>query len=498
MATNGDAGRGSGSLVDASGYKFSEKDTKPGKIKVKKTSKASAKKKADDAKDGPIDNSPTDSPLPTLDEKLLASFPTGKPREEDLLETVICKHCKRPILKQVAPAHLRDCLKAKQEKARKKKEAREARDREKAVGKDGEDDKADAADDAMKGQKSAKKSAVKGTTEDGTKKGKKRKADADDDKDSKEPKKKKKKDEPKAKAAKPKGPVDVEKQCGVTLPNGAQCARSLTCKSHSMGAKRAVPGRSLPYDMLLQQYQKKNQARQQSTSRSFRSTRLNRFCAIPVDILVPYMVPEEILRISSLVARTSRSKPASNPTPRVPLVLLLPPALPVPNLIFRRNFLEIVLLIIQKSKTRELTCLICVTTEAAIDANAPLQEDLENNGPVDSDEERDSVMAAITRSVPQPLVTHHLITTKKKYKYVRVKEQMLHAMGGRGGGLFSTDDSQPLLGGNIFQSVDTSMASSSPMMPTSDEPGPLPATASDMNKKGPVQAARKTPVAAVS
>lgn len=113
----------------------------------------------------------------------------------------------------------------------------------------------------MKGQKSAKKSAVKGTTDDATKKGKKRKADEDDNK---EPKKKKKKDEPKAKAAKPKGPVDVEKQCGVTLPNGAQCARSLTCKSHSMGAKRAVPGRSLPYDMLLQQYQKKNQAKQQS------------------------------------------------------------------------------------------------------------------------------------------------------------------------------------------------------------------------------------------
>lgn len=31
-----------------------------------------------------------------------------------------------------------------------------------------------------------------------------------------------------------------------------------------MGAKRAVPGRSLPYDMLLAAYQKKNQAKQQS------------------------------------------------------------------------------------------------------------------------------------------------------------------------------------------------------------------------------------------
>lgn len=192
-----------------------------------------------------------------MDDKIAASFPTGKPREEDLLETVICKHCKRPVLKSTAPDHIRGCLKAKQEKARKKKEARDAANRAKA-GDAGDIDEKEGADDAMKGQKSAKKSAVKGT-EDGTKKGKKRKADEDDTKP-----KKKKKDEPKAKAAKPKGPVDVEKQCGVTLPNGAQCARSLTCKSHSMGAKRAVPGRSLPYDMLLQQYQKKNQARQQS------------------------------------------------------------------------------------------------------------------------------------------------------------------------------------------------------------------------------------------
>lgn len=213
--------------------------------------------------------SPDSSPvLPEMDEKTMASFPSGKPRE-DQIETVICKHCKRPVLKQAAAEHIRGCLKAKQEKARKKKEARDAKNqaKEAAADKDG-DDKADDekvgdADDAVNGQKSAKKSAVKGTADDGTKKGKKRKADGEEEKE-KEPKKKKKKEEPKPKVPKPKGPVDVEKQCGVTLPNGAQCARSLTCKSHSMGAKRAVPGRSLPYDMLLQAYQKKNQARQQS------------------------------------------------------------------------------------------------------------------------------------------------------------------------------------------------------------------------------------------
>lgn len=118
--------------------------------------------------------------------------------------------------------------------------------------------------------KPAKKSAVPGapnSEENGPKKSKKRKTDGEGG--DKEPKKKKaKKDEvPKPKVPKPKGPVDVEKQCGVPLPNGAFCARSLTCKSHSMGAKRAVPGRSLPYDMLLAAYQKKNQAKQQSESR---------------------------------------------------------------------------------------------------------------------------------------------------------------------------------------------------------------------------------------
>lgn len=59
--------------------------------------------------------------------------------------------------------------------------------------------------------------------------------------------------------AKPKAPVDIEKQCGVALPNGGFCARSLTCKTHSMGAKRAVQGRSRPYDVLLAAYQKRNQ-----------------------------------------------------------------------------------------------------------------------------------------------------------------------------------------------------------------------------------------------
>ncbi|RDW74701.1 uncharacterized protein DSM5745_07363 [Aspergillus mulundensis] len=385
------AASGSGSFIDASGFKFSEKDTKPGKIKLKKPGKLGKKK------DKEPPNSPGSSPiLPEIDEKTMSVFPTGKPREEDHLETVVCKTCKRPVLKQNAADHIRGCIRAKQEKARKRKELRDATNRAKAGEKEGDEegaggDKVGEGDESVKAQKGAKKSAVKGMAEDGTKKGKKRKAEGDEENKDKEPKKKKKKEEQKPKAAKPKGPVDVEKQCGVPLPNGAQCARSLTCKSHSMGAKRAVPGRSLPYDMLLQAYQKKNQARQQ---------------------------------------------------------------------------------------------------KAAIDANAPLQDDLENNGPVDSDEEKDAVMAAISRSHPQPLVRHTLISTKKKYQFVRIKEMLSHALGGaRGGGLFSTGDQvNSPVEGNLFQ----------PINDISIDMSDVPDDLGNNSNLPTLDVARKTPVAAGS
>lgn len=183
------------------------------------------------------------------------------------------------MVKSVAASHIKICEQKKKERARKKKEAKEASQRAKEGSKPEDNkDKNKDGDVPMEDPatvfrdeptdtliKSAKKSAAKETPDGAPKKSKKRKADGEGEK---EPKKKKaKKDEPpKPKLPKPKGPVDVEKQCGVLLPNGGYCARSLTCKSHSMGAKRAVPGRSLPYDILLAQYQKKNQAKQQSTS----------------------------------------------------------------------------------------------------------------------------------------------------------------------------------------------------------------------------------------
>ncbi|KDQ61757.1 hypothetical protein JAAARDRAFT_150675 [Jaapia argillacea MUCL 33604] len=87
--------------------------------------------------------------------------------------------------------------------------------------------------------------------------GKKRKVDeVDSPEDPSQPKKKK----PATKVTKGrfKGPVDYDRQCGVINDKGLPCSRSLTCKSHSMGAKRAVQGRSKAYDELLLEWNRAN------------------------------------------------------------------------------------------------------------------------------------------------------------------------------------------------------------------------------------------------
>ena len=209
-------------------------------------------------------NSTPSSPLvEPVDPKIAAAFPSGRVFE-DQIDLVQCKHCKKPVQRFEAANHMKECLKKKQEKMQKKKEAKEAKDAALRKERNGGVSPAPSIDesDSKRGSVAALKSSqiVDGDDGIGKKTGKKRKADDDGKAPSA---KKKKKDEPKAKPVKQKQPVDVERQCGVKLENGQLCARSLTCKSHSMGAKRSVPGRSLPYDMLLQQYQKKNQAKQQ-------------------------------------------------------------------------------------------------------------------------------------------------------------------------------------------------------------------------------------------
>jgi SAGA-associated factor 73 len=289
------------------------------------------------AKDSSTPASPPSPKINLLDDVACATFATGRPLE-DVPDMFQCKHCKKAITRTASKDHINNCLKIKKEKAQRKKEAREARERLKEAAREEEARRAGGGDGAGGGDDDSDDDddkdpnappGVAGKSKKTSVAGKKRKADGELDKG----KAKKKKDEPKAKVAKPKGPVDVERQCGVILPNGQPCARSLTCKSHSMSAKRAVPGRSLPYDMLLAAYQKKNQAKQQ---------------------------------------------------------------------------------------------------KAAIDANAPLEdEDDANQAAVDSDEETAAVMNALARWNPQPVVPQPVfVPTKRQYQLARLHEQLQAATNG--------------------------------------------------------------------
>ncbi|POS83249.1 hypothetical protein EPUL_003928 [Erysiphe pulchra] len=265
-----------------------------------------------------------------LDNASRQTFPTGRPLE-DPLDLIRCTICKKMILKSVSGPHVNACNAIKKQKAQRKKEQKEARDRERREAEVAADDDDDDEDGDYKSGNVIKK-------------GKKRKADTDADRVLKP---KKKKDEPKPRVPKFRGelhnsdfenitnadigPVDVERQCGV-LKDGVPCARSLTCKSHSMGAKRAVAGRSLPYDFLLAAYQKKNQAKQQ---------------------------------------------------------------------------------------------------KAAINANAPLEDDDPTQGPIDSDDELSTVMQGLSNWNPQPAVPPIVqIPIDRRYMRERLREQLSQATNG--------------------------------------------------------------------
>lgn len=58
----------------------------------------------------------------------------------------------------------------------------------------------------------------------------------------------------KERAKNPTSAFGLDTHCAVPLESGEPCTRSLTCKIHGVGKKRAVPGRSQPFDSLLKQH----------------------------------------------------------------------------------------------------------------------------------------------------------------------------------------------------------------------------------------------------
>lgn len=75
---------------------------------------------------------------------------------------------------------------------------------------------------------------------------------------------------------------------------------------------------------------------------------------------------------------------------------------------------------------------IILPTEAALDANAPVEdEDEANTGPIDSDEETTAVMGALAQWNPQPLLPQPIFTPiKRQYQLSRLHEQLQMATNG--------------------------------------------------------------------
>jgi hypothetical protein len=76
-----------------------------------------------------------------------------------------------------------------------------------------------------------------------------------------------------------------------------------------------------------------------------------------------------------------------------------------------------------------------------MDANAPLPDDFEVQGNVDSDEERDAVMAAINRyyrtdsltgarTMGSPLETWDSVPVRRRYNHIRLRADIRSALDG--------------------------------------------------------------------
>jgi len=167
----------------------------------------------------------------------------------------ICNICNRPILIHHLSKHIKSCLEMKQKKDQFQQDQQNKPLSGTATPQDTPTPKSNSNNKKRKLQDSIREQTPNDIDQNTT------------TATTSQPKTKKSKKEPTASKPKKKttsrqkGPVDVERQCGVALPNGGFCARSLTCKTHSMGAKRAVPGRSASYDTLLAAYQHKNQVK---------------------------------------------------------------------------------------------------------------------------------------------------------------------------------------------------------------------------------------------
>ncbi|KAI9277640.1 SCA7, zinc-binding domain-containing protein [Sporodiniella umbellata] len=183
------------------------------------------------------------------------------------------------------------------------------------------------------------------------------------------------------KGVKEKAPLDLDRQCGVVQPpTNTPCKRSITCKSHSIGAKRAVKGRSETYDSLLVTYLK----------------------------IIGERSPNQELSL--------KNKVSSKTSIRTAKPAMLNQEKPLKHLKKLQNqprFPELV--------TGENTTVRNKLQNQ--DSSQPIEEEF-----FDSDEEIDSIMQAIQTIKPSPLAQKPCFFIRRKRQYFRIRSTLLDAI----------------------------------------------------------------------
>ncbi|TIB05282.1 hypothetical protein E3P96_01240 [Wallemia ichthyophaga] len=208
-------------------------------------------------------NSPTTSYLNESEMDIFGSFPLSSINDDDdALKVVNCTECARPVQKSALQVHLINCAQMKQisqqntaintttKRSKIKKEDTPTRTPTPS---------AESTHSTNNRKRRLSDVSQQSTTWSASPQKKSRKLDVDKPKNKAANNKDKEKDKEKEKGKKDKdeGPIDLDSQCGVINAKGTPCSRSLTCKTHPMGAKRAVEGRTKPYDVLTYEFELK-------------------------------------------------------------------------------------------------------------------------------------------------------------------------------------------------------------------------------------------------
>lgn len=159
------------------------------------------------------------------------------------------------------------------------------------------------------------------------------------------------------------------------------CTRSLTCKIHAMGAKRAVEGRTQPFNELLAAYQKKGIGRPQGIFVNyvlFSGKNLNYCFVVPVGA-----VGSGNNQISQHGHQQSQHQKSSSTKSNVNQQLQ------------QKNIVE---------------------------------DDNTNTTAIDSDEETENVRTAIEQNRPNPLGCRQVYYVRRKREYHKLRDILLEAI----------------------------------------------------------------------